>query len=736
MKVLAWISAFIMAIVLTVYVLLFSTFGNGLLQSSIEKKIQENTLDTLKLEKFSLDMSSFDIRIELNKNNTLVVVGNYSILNQAFNIKYDLKLKELKTLKKLTQTQLQGSFKTNGSVVGSLAFIKVDGVSDVAKGDTTYHIELKDFNPTSIIAKMKDVDLKTLLYIGNQKSYASADINLDINFKNITAHKLDGNILLLTNNGKLNTKVLKKDFSITIPKNTAFNMSLNATLKDDDIDYMYALNSNLAKISSGGKVIPEPLLVDIKYGLNIKELALLKVLTGADVRGSLKLDGKVKGAKERLLISGKTDFASSKTDFLVTLKDFKPENIQAKVRALKLQNALYMLKQPHYSDGYFDLDVDMSSVDIENLKGVVKSKIYKGRLDSKYLSKTYEFKTKMPKVNFDATTYTVLDQGTVSTKVDFNSNLADLDIKNAKFNLNDNSLESDYRVKLLNLDRFYFISDRHLKGSLSANGKVTQAKDLDFSMHSKVAEGILDVKLHNDELNARLDNMQTLKVLDILLYPKVFDSRINGTVLYNLAKEKGTFKAKLLNGKFTKNKLLDLSKKYAKINLYKEVFLGDIDAKINKENIITSLMLKSNKSSISTKNARLNSKTQVVHSTINIVANKHPIEVKLDGNVNSPDIKVNADELIKEEATKAIKKGINKYFKGLFYEFETSQSVKQKRTSFPLLFSVAIASLRVAPVVTMSSTKIKLPPLKFLHLKFLGFVSLYRLLFPEYEILF
>ena len=666
MKVVAWILAFIVSIVLIVYVLLFTSFGNGILQPVIEKKIQESTLSSVKLEKFSLDMSSFDIKIQLNKNNTLMVEGNYSLFSQSFNIKYDLKLQELKTLKKLTQTQLQGSFATNGSVVGNLASIEIDGVSDVAKGDTNYHIELTDFNPTSIIAKMKDVDLKTLLYIGNQKSYASADINIDINFKNITPHKLDGNILFVTNNGKLNTKVLKKDFSITIPKNTAFNMSLNATLKDDDVDYIYALNSNLAKISSGGKIIPQPLTIDIKYGLNIKELALLKVLTGADVRGSLKLDGKVKGSEKKLLVSGKTDFAASKTEFLATLKNFKPANVQATVKGLKLQKALYMVKQPHYSDGYFDLDVDMSSLDPKNLKGVVKSKIYKGVLDSKYLSKTYEFKTKMPKVNFNATTYSVLDKGVINTRVDFNSNLADLDIKNAKFNLQDSSLESDYQVKLSDLDRFYFISERHLKGSLSATGNVKKAKDLDLSMHSKVADGTLDVKLHNDALNANLDGMQTLKVLDMLLYPQVFDSRIDGDVVYDLAKARGTFKGKLLDGKFTQNQVLDLTKKYAKINLYKEIFVGDVDAKINKEKIVTSLSLKSNKSSITTKDAKIDSKRQTIYSKVEIVANHNPFEVTLSGNINSPDVKVNADELMKKEATKAIKKGLNKYFKGLF----------------------------------------------------------------------
>ena len=666
MKVVTWILAFILSAVTALYVLAFTSFGNATLQPLIEKKMQEQTFSSTKLKVFSLDMTHLKILIELNKNNTLAIKGDYSLLKQSFDIKYNVKLEELDKLKKLTQTALQGSFRTDGTVVGNLAFIKLNGKSDVAKGATSYSVELRELNPTSIIATMKDVDLKSLLYILNQKSYASADIDLDLNFKNITPHKLDGNILLITKNGSLNSKVLKKDFNITIPKNTAFSMNLNANLKDDDVDYVYTLNSNLAKISSGGKVTPEPLALDIKYGVNIKELALLKVITGADVRGALKLSGTVKGSKKKLLVDGKTDFASSKTKFRVTLKDFQATNIQATVRALKLQKALYMLKQPHYSDGYFDLDVDMSSVDMKNLKGVVKSRIYKGVLDSKYLSKTYEFKTPMPKVSFNATTYSLLEKETISTKVDFNSNLADLDMKNMRYKLSDNSLESDYRVKLHNLNKLYFISERDLKGSISANGEIRKAKDLNFTAHSKVVGGVVDVKLHNDDLHADMKGLHTLALLDMLIYPKVFQSSLDGTMDYNLKREKGSIKASLKDGRFTKNQVLDLVKQYGKLNMYKENFKGNVKADINREHILASLDLKSNRSSIFTKNAKLNSKTKKINSKLDISANGNPIIVTLKGDVNSPDVSIDAQKLIEKEATKAITKEISKYLKGFF----------------------------------------------------------------------
>jgi hypothetical protein len=665
MKYLAWFIGLIVSLVIVVYVVAFTSFGNSLLKPTVEAKIKEQTKLDSKLKTFKLSMSAFEILLELNKNNTILVSGNYSLFSQSFNIAYRVNLEELKTLKPLTQTQLQSSFHTNGKVVGDMAFLKVDGQSDVAKSVTTYHVELTDLNPTSIIAKIERANLNKLLFMVNQKAYANADINLDLNFKNITPHKLDGTVKLETLNGQLNTNVMRRDFNITIP-HTAFNMNLDANLKGDDVDYKYILSSNLAKITSSGKLVPEPLGVDIKYGVNVKELAVLKPITGTDVRGSLKLNGSVKGSKEKMNVIGKTDFASSDTTFLALLENFQPTKVKAKIKHLKLQKALYMVKQPHFADALFSMDIDIVDVRSGSLKGIVKSKITNGLVDSKYMTKAYKFKSRMPRTSFNANTTTTLNKNLIDTKVDFNSNLANFDIKSAKFNIKDGSIVSDYIVKIPNLDKLYFASDRHLKGGIIANGELKKAKDLDFTMHSDVAGGRVDAKLHNDDFHATLASLQTLDIFDMLIYPKIIKSSIDGVLDYNLVKQSGVFDGKLSDGIFTRNQVLDITQKYAHIDLYKQVFKGNVDATIQKEHILASLDLKSNTSSIITKNTKLNSKTQTIDSKIEINANGNPITVTLRGNANKPKVGINAEKLMKKEATKAVSKEINKLFKKLF----------------------------------------------------------------------
>ena len=404
----------------------------------------------------------------------------------------------------------------------------------------------------------------------------------------------------------------------------------------------------------------------MKYAVDIKELALLKPMTGADIRGSFRLYGNVKGTKNKLTVNGKSDLAESNTKFEAILKEFSPTSIKVNMKDLKLSKLLYMVKQPHYTDGLFSLDADISDARTGKLNGKVHTSIKNGLLNSKYITKTYKFKTQMPRTTFKMNTSTSLKGSIADSKIDFYSTLANIKIKKARMNLEDSAIVSDYFIKIPNLDKLFFVTQRHLKGAVSANGELKKAKDLDLSIYSNIAGGKVVAQLHNDYFHANLESLQTLDILDMLIYPKLFKSTLNAKLDYNLANEKGKFNGQLIDGKFTQNQVFVLVKKYAKVDLLVETFQGDVSANINKENILASLDLRSNTSSISTKNTKLNSKTKKIDSHIKIVANKSPVNVTLKGDVQSPKVVVDAEELIKSKAEEVIKKELDKLFKKLF----------------------------------------------------------------------
>jgi hypothetical protein len=666
MKFLAWIGGILATVVVAVYVVAFTPIGNSIVQPIVEDKIKEQTLLDSKLNVFSLSMSELEVVLEINEGNVITLKGEYSPFSKSFNIDYRVELNNLESLKSLSGVELRKSFFTSGNVKGDMELINIDGVSDVASSDTSYHVELTEFNPTSIIAKVNRLKLDELLDIGAQKPYASADINLDVNFKNIKAHALDGDIILTTEEGRLNTKVMKNDFNITIPARTDFAMNLDAKLQGDDVDYTYKLMSNLFKITSSGKVIPTPLKTDIKYDLDIKELALLKPVTGADVRGSFRLNGTVKGTKAKLVLNGRSDVAASNTRFEAILKEFAPASVKASMKNLKLARVLYMIKQPHYADGIFSLDINIPDARSGKLNGKVISSLKKGLLDAKYMTKAYKFKTPMPQTAFQMTTTTTLNGDIIDSKVELDSTLANFDIKKARVNLKNSTIISDYKATVPKLDKLFFATEQHMKGGIIVNGELNKGKDLDLTILSNVAGGKIDAKLHNDDFHADILGVQTLEALHMLIYPEIFKASLDAKLDYNLASQKGKFDGHLINGKFTKNQMFSLIKQYAKVDMYVEIFKGDVHADINKEKIVASMDLKSNTSSIKTKNTKLNTKTKTIDSKIDVVANKNPVSVTIKGKTSSPKVSVDVQDLIKKEAGKAIEKEVGKLLKGFF----------------------------------------------------------------------
>jgi len=665
MKIVSWFLGLVVMVIVGIYFMLFTAIGNGILAPIVEKKIKEQTNLDSKLQVFSLSMSEFEVLLELNKDNSISVKGVYSIFDQSFNTEYDVKLNKLETLKPLTKKPLKGPLFTDGTAKGDMAFMVIDGKSDIAISTTVYHMELSNLDPTSIIAKIQNADLRALLELAGEKAYAQGKIDVDVNFKNIKVHELDGNILLSTKDGKLNDELMSKEFELDIPT-TKFSMNLDAKLKGDDVNYVYALNSNLAKITSAGNIVPEPLKVDITYSLDIKELAVLKPIIQEDVRGPFTLDGTAKGTQKNMIVEGVSDLASSDTQFSTILKNNKPISLNASIENLKIEKLLYMLKQPHYGDGILTLNVDMEDLRKGNLKGHVISNIKNGLLDSKYLTKEQGFKTMMPKTTFNVITNTILNGDMTETKLNLKSTLATLDIEKAKYDLEKKSITSDFKATVSDLDNLFFITERHLKGAITLNGKIKKDKDLDLQVHSKIADGTLDAKLFNDDLHVDLKSIQTLKALEMLIYPEVFASSLNGVLDYNTKAEKGKFNGNLVGGKFTPNTMLTLVKQYGNVDLYKESFKGDVSADVNKEKLLASFSLASNSSSIKTKEAKLDSKEKTVDATIEITANKHPISVSLKGDTSSPAVSVDAGDILQKEVEKAVGEKLNGLLKGFF----------------------------------------------------------------------
>lgn len=489
MKYLWWLIGFVILIFILLYIIAFTHTGNNVVRPIIQNEIIKQTMTSAKVKKFSLSTKHIDIRINLDKYNSLSLIGDYSLLSSKLNLKYNVNFNKLQTLHKVTKQRLYGSLHTHGTITGTTKLLHVDGVSDIADSRTTYHITAANSKLTSIIASIDGANVQQLLTMVGKPAYLDAKTNVNLDLKKITPHNLDGDAKISLFDTSFNYPLIKRDFNITLPK-TTLTMNMNVKLKKDNAIYDYVLNSNLSHITSTGVVVPKPFKLDGKYNIYMKNLALLAPLTKRVLHGPFYFQGTVK-----------SDLKTS------------------------------------YINGY--------------------SKTLHGNIDAIFKGKT---------------------------------------------------------------------------------------------------------------LQAKLKNIQTLPLLYILGYPGIFNSMVNADMKYDTLSKSGTLNGKVLNGHFTHNVLLSLVKQYTNTNLYNQRFDGDISTKIDKQTTLSNIALKSNNTSITTKNMMLNSKTNTIKAKINIVANRNPISFNVSGNIKHPHI---ATEISKQTIVNGVKtllknKKVSNFIKRLF----------------------------------------------------------------------
>ncbi|MGB5966522.1 MAG: hypothetical protein WBG65_13460 [Sulfurimonadaceae bacterium] len=617
--------------------------------------------------RFNADLKGKEIDYTLSLLSNLAQINSKGSLEPATlksDIAYDLNIKELALFRPLTNAPLRGPFATAGQIRGDKKAMRIQGRSDIAASDTTYDIALKEMQPHKLQAQIKNARLEKLIFMAGQPDFANGELNVDIKLDELNPDNLRGNVDVTVSKAAFNEKVLKRDYKIDLPK-TTFESDISAKLAGRDIRYTASFVSDLANINSKGSLQPKTSAIDLDLQLAISRLELLKPITNAPLRGPLELSATAKGDEKSVKVKGSAKIAGSDAGFNARLESFAPRSIQAKIANMQLSKILYMVEQPHYADGLLNVDVNIDDARKGKLSGKILSSVTQGRVDTKTVEKAFEFKA-MPKTTFTAKAVSTLSKNTVDTKINVDSNLAKLKVKQARFNVDKASLHADYRADIPDLDKLYFATQRHLKGAVTASGELSKAKDLDFSAHTKLFGGRIDAKLHNDDFHADLKKLNTLGMLKMVIYPEIFDSALNGKLDYNLAKKSGTFYAKTTNGHFTKNQMLDLVKQYGKTDLYKENFVSTFKSQIKEENIYTDLDMRSNKSSIIGKKVYLNSKTKQIDAKLDIIANNNPLKVKLKGNVNKPKVTIDASKLIERELKKEAGKQINKLLKGLF----------------------------------------------------------------------
>ncbi|WP_320036386.1 hypothetical protein [Halarcobacter sp.] len=333
------------------------------------------------------------------------------------------------------------------------------------------------------------------------------------------------------------------------------NMKVNDfKLTMSDILFKATLDEN-SVINIEGKLNIFAKSVDLKYDINVKDLSKLQNITKQKLNGSFSTKGSIVGDQEKASISGDSLVASSKTAYKVQLVNFKPINIFFNMKQAKLQELLYMVNQPIYAKGLLDVNVNVNNAEIPTLDGVIHTSITNGVLNAKAINKELK-EDKLP-IIFEAKTTTNLIPNNANTKVDFDSSIAKLNIKDANINLNTMVINSDYSLFVKNLSKLEALINQKLNGSFSTKGDVLiEDKNITLKGSSDIfsSETIYDLKVEDSKpksANILISNAKIESILNLVNQPKyatgILDivAKVDNANIEDLA---GTITTKISNG--------------------------------------------------------------------------------------------------------------------------------------------------------------------------------------------
>ena len=662
-KIFLSLSLIIILILGSIYGLLFTKFGNNIVSSYIEEKVNLDQKDVkLKVNDFTLTLNYLNFDAWINDNSKINISGDLSLFKKSVDLKYDIKINDLSTLKNLTRQEFKGPFVTNGIFIGNEEEAIIQGTSDIARSQTRYYFNLEDFEPRNINIQVKNAKIEDLLTLLNKPIYAKGDLNVLADIKNANISNLDGIFVSKISNGKIDNEVMNKEFNQTLASPISFNGEMNALLSPNKAEVKTNLTSSLINIFMDKTVVN--LLtnqIDSDYKIDIKNLNKIEGIIAKKLNGEFSTKGNLKAFDETIKIEGDSNVFESNVKYNTELTNYKPSYIKFSVENAKLEKFLQMLNEPIYALGDFNIQGEIKNANLDKLDGNISSKITNASIVNEVTNTVFKQNLK-EKINFDLNIDTNLIPNQAVSKANLQTTIGNLTSQNSIYTFTDDSFNSDYLLNIPALEKLKDILNMSLKGNIDINGDITNKEDsLLLTGKANTLGGTFDFDLKNDKLNANLKDIDVQELSAMLDYSKIFDSKANFTLDYDLLLKKGELVGKLINGLFLSNNFSLLLNQLGKFDLNKEVYETlDINSQIDNRILTSDVIMKSANSQIDIQDSILDLEQKLIDAKINAIVKDKKFIIDVKGETSNPKISLNAKDLLKEKIDKQLEKKRNK----------------------------------------------------------------------------
>ena len=551
MKFLAWFCGILLVLVVALYCVLFSSFGNSVLKPFVEKIASEKIGMEFKLEKFELGFSSFDILAIINGELSVESRGKYSLFSSQFDLNYNTQAKSFNGM------QIDLSLK--GEALGSFDNFVANGSGSLAGSSIRFASRIKDYAPLELKLDAKELDLAALSMIALKKAYITGKLSAvaDIAGQEGTAKLNSAKIII--------TKEAQNDFGISLPANFALSLNSDIKLLGKQVAATTRVKSALANLSAKNTSYNfENGEITSDFNVDIANLAALEPIIKQKLNGSIKVAGNTK------IANGAMEFLDAKINGLggEILASLKDNELNANIKNLKLAQALSLAGLAPLANSDISGTAKITNLnDTKKIKGSANLTLSSGVLNHKQMNALLGSDLSSD-VSFNAQNKLEIASGTLNFDSVLNSPVIENLGAKGSYTLANGDAKIDLAGKIADLGAI-FGSGAKSPANIKANVGLKAGELSDGDIDIKGFGGQILAKVKGKALNANIKNIKAEQVLAMTTFGSLFNGEVNaelsldGLNLQNLngrgelSVKNGVFNAaamsKLLEAKFPEN---------------------------------------------------------------------------------------------------------------------------------------------------------------------------------------
>ena len=551
MKFLAWVCGILLVLVVALYCVLFSSFGNSVLKPFVEKIASEKIGMEFRLEKFELGFSSFDILAIINGELGVESKGKYSLFSSQFDLNYNTQAKSFNGM------QIDLSLK--GEALGSFDNFVANGSGSLAGSSIRFASRIKDYAPLELKLDAKELDLAALSMIALKKAYITGKLSAvaDIAGQEGTAKLNSAKIII--------TKEAQNDFGISLPANFALSLNSDIKLLGKQVAATTRVKSALANLSAKNTSYNfENGEITSDFNLDIANLAALEPIIKQKLNGSIKVAGNTK------IANGAMEFLDAKINGLggEILASLKDNELNANIKNLKLAQALSLAGLAPLANSDISGTAKITNLnDTKKIKGSANLTLSGGVLNHKQMNALLGSDLSSD-VSFNAQNKLEIASGTLNFDSVLNSPVIENLGAKGSYTLANGDAKINLAGKIADLGAI-FGSGAKSPAIIKANVGLKAGELSDGDIDIKGFGGEILAKVKGKALNANIKNIKAEQVLAMTTFGSLFNGEVNaelsldGLNLQNLngrgelSVKNGVFNAaamsKLLEAKFPEN---------------------------------------------------------------------------------------------------------------------------------------------------------------------------------------